>query len=355
MTPKASKLQSTSDQPEQGRVPLRLIYAPAADESAAWEYGQYVLGETRFEPAPTAIYEKEFNHPLVCVPTQQLLGPPVKEYWLSPTPVEYRRQADIRFGHNEQVLFGYTQFSLPASGASLEKQIRRRYDTMLKLLRSQGYAHLMRVWNYLPRIGDEIEGMECYRRFCRARHEAFERLYEDLIPNLPATSVLGTSGTDLQMVFLAGRTSPHHYENPRQVSAYHYPQKYGPKSPLFARATSVRWSCEETLFISGTASIVGHESRHRQDAGAQAEEILRNIEALIAHVAASIRTASPGLGGIGHLRVYLRNSSDLGTVRQIVEGRLSAPTQVAYLQAGICRRELLVEMEALLSLKNPPN
>lgn len=193
--------------------------------------------------------------------------------------------------------------------------------------------------------------MECYRRFCRARHEAFETFYEELIPNLPATSVLGMSGTDVQMVFLAGRRSPYHYENPRQVSAYHYPQEYGPKSPLFARATLVRWNREDTLFISGTASIVGHESQHWGDARAQVEEILRNIEALITHVAQSIRVAAPGLGGIRHLRVYLRNPSDLGAVRQIIQRRLGTRAQVVYLQAGICRRELLVEIEALLRLK----
>jgi chorismate lyase/3-hydroxybenzoate synthase len=353
MTSKASKLHSANNQPRESRVPLRLIYAPDADESTSGQLGQHVLGEIRFEPTPTTTRQADFNYPLVCVPAQQLLGPHVKEYWLSPTPVEYRRQADIRFGVNDQVLFGYTHFTLPATGVSLETQIRHRYDAMLELMQSQGYTHLMRVWNYLPRIGDEIEGMECYRRFCRARHDAFETFYEELIPNLPATSVLGTSGTDLQMVFLAGRSSLYHYENPRQVSAYHYPQKYGPKSPLFARATLVRWNREDTLFVSGTASIVGHESQHRGDARAQAEEILRNIEALIAHVAKSIRMATPGLGGIRHLRVYLRNSSDLGTVREIVEGRLGAPAQVVYLQVSICRRELLVEMEALLGLKKP--
>ncbi len=353
MTSKASKLQPANDQQGRHRVPVQLIYASDSLEPAAGQSDRHVLGEIRFESTPTTLHREDINYPLVCVPIQQLWEPLVKEYWLSPTPVEYRQQADIRFSNNDQVLFGYTHFTLPTNGVSLEKQIRRRYDAMLALLQSQGYAHLMRVWNYLPRIGDEIEGMECYRRFCRARHDAFETFYEELIPNLPATSVLGTTGTDLQIVFLAGRSSLYHYENPRQVSAYHYPLKYGPKSPLFARATLVRWNREDTLFISGTASIVGYESQHRGDARAQAEEILRNIEALIAHVAKSIRMTTPGLGGIRQLRVYLRNSGDLGTVRQIVEGCLGASAQVVYLQAGICRRDLLVEMEALLGLEKP--
>jgi chorismate lyase/3-hydroxybenzoate synthase len=353
MTSKASKQHSANDEQGRDRVPLRLIYAPDTDEFDSKQYGRYVLGEIRFESTPTTAPQEDIDHLRVCVSMPQLSGPQIKEYWLSSTPVVYRRQADIRFGVNDQVLFGCAHFTLPATGGSLEAQIQDRYEAMLELLQSEGYPHLVRVWNYLPRIGDDIEGMECYRRFCRARHHAFEAFYEELIPNLPATSVLGTSGTDLQMVFLASQSSPYHYENPRQVSAYYYPQKYGPKSPLFARATLLRWDHEDTLFISGTASIVGHESRHWGDARAQAEEILRNIEALISHVSQSIKMVTPGLSGIRHLRVYLRHSSDLGTVRQIVEGRLGAPAEVVYLQAGICRRELLVEMEALLGLKKP--
>ncbi len=353
MTSKANKVNSANDEQDTDQVPLRLIYAPAADLFAAGQYGRYVLGEIRFESTPTAAHREDVDYPLICVPIPQLRKPLVKEVWLSPTSVEYRQFADIRFGTNDQVLFGYTRVALADTGAALEKQIRHRYDAILELLGSRGYAHLIRVWNYLPRIGDDIEGMECYRRFCRARHDAFEAFYEELIPNLPATSVLGSSGPDLQMVFVAGRSPPCHYENPRQVSAYHYPQKYGPKSPLFARATLVQWHQEQAVFISGTASIVGHESQHRGDARAQAEEILRNIEALIYDVANSNMPAVPGLGAIRHLRVYLRNPRDLGTVRQVVERRLGGPAEVIYLHASICRQELLVEMEALLGLKKP--
>lgn len=354
MTSKAGKLHSADAEQPIDRDPVRMVYAlgPAAADSK--QYDGYVLGETRFESTPLTRCAEDVDHPLVRVPAPQLRLPLVTEYWLSPTPVDYRQQADVRYGANEAVLFGYTQLTLPSDGASLETAIRRRYAGLLGLLQSEGYTHMMRVWNYLPRIGDEIDGMECYRRFCRARHEAFESFYEELIPNLPATSVLGTTGADLQMVFMAGRSPAHHYENPRQVSAYHYPQEYGPKSPLFARATVVGWNRGNTVFISGTASIVGHKSQHRGDAGAQAQEILRNIEALIGHVANSVGKASPGLGGIRYLRVYLRNSSDLGTVSRIVERSLDAGAQAVYLQAAICRRELLVEMEALLTMEKPP-
>ncbi len=351
MTSKASKLHAAGDAPGRDAAPFRLVYVPDIDETAPRQGEAYVLGEVRFGSSRTPARRPDPDYPLVCVPIAQLWASPIKEYWLSPTPVDRRRQAGIQISANDHVLFGHTQFTLPATGAELEREIRQRYDAILELLGAQGYDHLMRMWNYLPRISDDIDGMECYRRFCRARYDAFETFHEELIPNLPATSVLGTSGVDFQIVFLAGRSSPRHYENPRQVSAYHYPRKYGPKSPLFARATLVRWNREDSLFISGTASIVGHESQHLGNARAQAEEILRNIESLVNHVAASANLATRGLREITHLRVYLRDAKDLETVRRVVQGYLGTTIPAIYLHAGICRRELLVEMEAFLGVE----
>ena len=60
-------------------------------------------------------------------------------------------------------------------------------------------------------------------------------------------------------------------ENPRQVSAYRYPPTYGPRvADLLARGAG-RTSAAATiaLFISGTASIVGHETVHQGDVRAQ--------------------------------------------------------------------------------------
>ena len=72
------------------------------------------------------------------------------------------------------------------------------------------------------------------------------------------------------------RASP--LENPRQVPAYRYSRRYGLRPPCFARATKF----ESTLFIGGTASIIGEDSRHAAAIVAQTEETLSNLRALIA-------------------------------------------------------------------------
>jgi enamine deaminase RidA (YjgF/YER057c/UK114 family) len=140
------------------------------------------------------------------------------------------------------------------------------------------------------------------------------------------------------LFFLAGDGPGRNVENPRQVSAFHYPARYGAQPPLFARATLAAGM----LFVSGTASIVGHESRHIGDVAAQADETLRNLEALLAEARrAGCALAPEDL----QLKVYLRHATDRTVVQQRLTAGGFAPPLV-FLQAGICRPELDVEIEA---------
>ena len=140
-----------------------------------------------------------------------------------------------------------------------------------------GYPHLARLWNYLPQINVETDGLERYRQFNSARRNALIAYRRDLTGNVPAACALGSvTGSPLVIYFLASRQAATAVENPRQVSAYEYPAQYGPK-PAFSRASILG----NTLFISGTASIVGHETVHVGDVTAQTRETLANIEALV--------------------------------------------------------------------------
>ena len=47
------------------------------------------------------------------------------------------------------------------------------------------------------------------------------------------------------------------------------------------------------LFVSGTASIVGHETQHRGDVVAQTRETLANLSSVLAEQCAMARAASP--------------------------------------------------------------
>jgi chorismate lyase/3-hydroxybenzoate synthase len=122
------------------------------------------------------------------------------------------------------------------------------------------------------------------------------------------------------------------------VSAYSYPPSYGPRSPSFARATRCPASAGGWLLLSGTASIVGHKSLHHGDVERQVEETLDNLEELL---------PADGPARYAALKVYVRRPEDLPAVRAGVAARVGSALPVLYLQADICREELLVEIEGV--------
>ena len=63
------------------------------------------------------------------------------------------------------------------------------------------------------------------------------------------------------------------------------------------------------VFVAGTASVVGHETRHAGDIEAQLEETLLNLETIIAEAAS--RTGKKGsLDNLSIAKTYIRNASD---------------------------------------------
>jgi chorismate lyase/3-hydroxybenzoate synthase len=272
---------------------------------------------------------------VVRVALPQLGGSPVSELWHAPGPSEMGSLGEVRWAATADLVFA-THAIAPGEGATVDAASRRAYVEVLRAVSSLGYPHLLRAWNVVPGINRSEEGLERYRRFCRGRAEAFESHhgpgFEAL---LPASSAVGSAAGELVVWVLAARERGLPRENPRQVSAWAYPPLYGPRSPSFARATRCPGGAAgERLLLSGTASIVGHRSLHAGNLLAQIEETVRNLEQL--------------LDGrrLSSLKVYVRRALDAPMVRAALEGLLG-PLPALYLQADICRRELLVEVEGV--------
>ena len=216
----------------------------------------------------------------------------------------------------------------------IERAARNAYDEILRTTCERGFPHLLRIWNHVRDINAGEGEAERYKRFCAGRHDAFDaaRWAND---RLPAASAVGIRRRGLYISYLAAQEPGRQIENPRQISAYDYPLQYGRRSPSFARATVFGG----TLFIAGTSSIVGHETRHAGDIGAQLDETLTNVETIAR--AAGCR----GLGDLTHAKLYLRNAADVEIANAL---RAALPqAKLLVLEADICRRELLLEIEAV--------
>jgi chorismate lyase/3-hydroxybenzoate synthase len=262
----------------------------------------------------------------------------------SPT---YATEGGFQVAHGKEILFAARSLR-DDEGTSLSSLTDELYAGLLGLVARRGFPHILRMWNLVGAINDEQDGLERYKQFCRSRHGAFAHHGPALGERYPSASAVGTTDGGLCVYLLAARAPGMPVENPKQVSAYRYPSRYGPRSPSFSRALVKAWPGGTQLFLSGTASITGHESRHAGRLAAQAEETLANLRTLIGAAEQASGTVFPLTPHNALLKAYLRRQSDYREVRDLLDRRLGGDIEVLYLEADLCRRELLLEVDGAI-------
>jgi chorismate lyase/3-hydroxybenzoate synthase len=228
----------------------------------------------------------------------------------------------------------------PEQCQDIENASYSAYAELLRFLADGDHPHPFRIWNFIPRINEGDGDMEEYKRFCVGRLNAFTEMG---IPSeqFPAASALGNQCQGAVIYALSSAKPGQQHENPNQFRAYQYPRQYGPSSPSFSRATTINLSTQKFLFISGTSSILGHETQAPDDFTTQLKVTLDNIQTLLELV----QTRGEK---ILSLRVYLRDDAHLTDARTQLSAQFPA-LDINYTLANICRRNLLVEIEATVS------
>ena len=288
------------------------------------------------------------NYPILSINLPQLTKPARVEVWTSSHPIRIIQHDHIGVAMNDEIAMACISME-ESAGLTLETTTYQTYRHLLSTLKELGYPHLWRVWNYFPRINEDEQGLERYQRFCMGRHQALVEGLPDFPASLPAGTAVGTRSGPLQIYAIAGTHSARHLGNPRQVHAYDYPQTYGPRSPSFSRATIGEVDGTAQLFLAGTASVIGHASQHVGSAHAQTQEILNNISAVLRHARDTHAAHSFFDPSRGNYKIYIRHQDDEDTIRQVIEDSPLSLTQPLFLQGDLCRRELLVEVEGILS------
>jgi hypothetical protein len=256
---------------------------------------------------------------------------------------------------------GYSLVTVRKAGAaSLEPKAfeactREAYSSIAAQLRDGAARHPVRFWNYIPDIHRPCgEGLDRYMCFNAGRFaacsdwlggpDAFDRL-------LATGSGVGHGGDDLVIHALASSTPGVAVENPRQVPAYKYSRRFGPRPPCFARATVLRDPAGKRpplLLVGGTASIRGEESVHVNDLRGQTLETFENLASLVRSADAGV--AEP-LAAFREIRVYHFREADRDSIAALVAGAFpAAHTHVEYARADLCRPELAVEIEGVAEL-----
>ena len=300
-----------------------------------------VVGYAQPLPLPA-----EARFPVINVELQPLEGEPRAEVWRCAEKPEQGAAGFIRYNKNAKLMFGCVELDCEAD---LQTQSEFIYKELLSFISSSGYPQLLRVWNHFPLINKYDDALERYQLFCVGRHNAFQaHCGTDFQLQLPAASAIGTQGSKFSLHFIASTEPGIYLENPRQTSAYQYPEQYGPCSPSFARATLFPLGQANKLILSGTASIVGHETLHVGEPEKQLEETLRNIDALLQHD--SVIARQQHRPEFSNVKVYVRHPDDLPKIKPRVTEYFGDQAQVLYLHGDICRNDLLLEIEGICDL-----
>lgn len=316
------------------------------------DYGRYLLGVVDFTTNSREI-TIDNSCPRVSVNLAETVEDGFAEVWTTARPVRSGQFGAISYAADGEFLFA--AFHLPEAPAYADAT-ETAYADALEVTHALGYQPF-RIWHYISRLNEpNAAGLEVYRDFCVGRARVLEGL--GVTHDMPAATVIGALGGGIVCYLLAHRSGTQvNLENPRQVPAYHYPRQYGPKSPNFARATHLTTEDAEHLFVSGTASILGHQTKHVGDVAAQCRLALENVAHVIgsgnlfAHDLAHDLDSGHGLTDLTAVKVYVRHRADIPVVREICAAALAPTAEVAYLNADVCRSDLLVELEGVVAVR----
>jgi enamine deaminase RidA (YjgF/YER057c/UK114 family) len=249
---------------------------------------------------------------------------------------------------------------------------RHAFDKVNQILSAENmtFDHIVRQWNYIGNILGKDEhdrlSIQHYQIFNDVRHDYYGRYR--LSPDFPAATGIGMNFKSVAIDFCAISSTDEmlisSINNPKQINPYAYDQKVligSPSSdkeqktpPQFERAKLIEYRDTSKLFISGTASIIGQETKGIGDIETQTRITIENIITLMEkgnhlHQSNQIKHYTPG--NCSYVRVYVKHLDDIPRVKKIC-ATYFGNSPVNYVQANICREELLVEIEAELNLNN---
>ena len=236
---------------------------------------------------------------------------------------------------DEKHLFAGNIYGSPGSAFD---EASSMFEVAEDILKQEGmdFRAVVRTWIYLRNMDRD------YAEFNRARRAFFERTGVKL---RPASTGINGDPFPARHNFVLGLYA---IESPRPigVSAMTTPTlneafEYGSD---FSRGLRVQDENKVALYISGTASVDEQGlTAHDGDFDAQVERMLLNVEVLLERQGASFDDMVSAV-------TYLKRASDAARFREILAERGINGFPHVVVQAGVCRPELLCEIEGIALL-----
>ncbi|MFH0758254.1 MAG: hypothetical protein V2B15_13285 [Bacteroidota bacterium] len=242
------------------------------------------------------------------------------------------------------------------------------FGVMETILQSEGldFSNIFRQWNYIEGITTvelkENAENQHYQLFNNVRSKYYAT--SEFVNGYPAATGIGTMAGGVVISFYATTQSGPNVisvENPLQKAAFEYSEEvlvgeaaykgFCKCTPKFARAKLVSNTQSVQVYISGTASIREEKTIAEDDVTEQTRITIENVEKLISEQTLSNIDGMPAEQmQIDFFRVYIKNPSDYRMVKHTCESRWPGISGI-YVVSDVCRDNLLVEIEALASVR----
>lgn len=285
--------------------------------------------------------------------------------------IEYKSYQDhqytlVKRGNDKTIFSGGISFNAPNQFLF---SVQKAFDFAEQLLDAEEmtFSNVIRQWNYIEDLlafeKQAAQSLQRYQIFNEVRSYYFDPSY--FKNGFPAATGIGCQAPNITIDFVAINTPTRFgitpIKSPIQEDAYNYTERVlegdalnqsDKCPPYFERATKVNFLDKNTIFVSGTAAISGEDTIASSDIEEQTQHTIENIKALISKA----NLEKNGIDSESHkifqsVRTYIKNKKDAQKVEQIVKQLLPSDNYI-FVLADVCRDNLLVEIEGIVTLEN---
>ncbi|TDN95823.1 hypothetical protein [Sunxiuqinia elliptica] len=280
---------------------------------------------------------------------------------------------ELKYGETENLRYTQIQYkshteywfegAIGQGGNTMEENSKEAFEQLQRAFASIGLSFdaIVRQWNYIEDIcGLQEVGAkkrQNYQQFNDVRATYYKQFRK--VDGFPAATGIGQlfGGVIVECMLVDGYEgcSVFSVKNQSQEDAYCYSQQVlvgdsirtGSRKqvPQFERAKLMRVQQKGRLFISGTAAIIGQNTVDLNDVVAQTKVIINHLKELIYTSASYYEANEFEKEYIAYLRCYVKHQADIPVVRDVCLRNFN-DVPMSFVVADICRRELLVEIEA---------
>ncbi len=262
---------------------------------------------------------------------------------------------------NDSLKFVFGSNLVGSIATSAYQQSEAAFERLLSILNIEGmgYSNIVRQWNYIEKILRCKDGHQHYQDFNDVRSLYYSPV--EWIDGYPAATGIGMQHGGVILSFDALKIKGDQYcikaiDNKLQRAAHVYSTEVligdttQKTTPKFERAKAIFNPKELLVYISGTAAIRGEQSLEGDDIVAQTRITMENIEHLVAEETLAEHGVDRlrGESQFRVLRVYIKHEEHTAAAKAYLDEYYpNIPT--FYLWGNVCREELLIEVEGVLS------